>query len=369
MLKKLLPALLVFISVGFISTSLAQTTVYWDRNGSTAGAGGASPSGTWVNNNGAPNRNWSTSSAGTVNTARWNDGSYAVFSAGTDATGSYTVTVSGTVSVDGITIEEGTPTFSGGTINFGDSTPDFIVNTGSTAIVDSRITGSDGLTKGGAGTLILNSTANSWTGPLTINAGLVQLNTSNVIPDASAVTIASGATLRLNAGVSETIGVFSGAGTFEKLGAGTFTLGSDSTFGGTFLLGGGTLNLGGNNLIVDTLRITGNSVIDFGSAVASTLSVVNFIIDAGVNLTITNWTDTMDYFFTQYWAGAVFNTTGAAPMNQITFTGFAGNDTRWQDFDSQITPVPEPATYGAMLVGAMGVFFAWRRWRQTKSAA
>lgn len=649
MVTKPLRALLLWALFGAAATTLAQTTVYWDTNGNTAGSGGATPSGTWINNNSGPNRNWSTSAAGTANTARWNDGNHAVFSAGTDATGSYTVTVSSTVSVAGITVEEGSPTFSGGAINFGDSSPDFIINTGTTT-ADSQIAGSDGLTKGGTGTLILNNTANSWTGSLSINAGLVQLNTSHVIPDASDVTIAAGATLLLNWGVSESIGALAGAGTLnirggpftttgntnnafsgvladdggygtfvkagtgtltlsgnntyagvtnitagaivaasstalggstwgntvssgaalhlqggvsltegnftisgsglggagvvrnisddntlnaainigtaatigsdagtmtvvgdfnlnsttltvtgagnttlqgavnhgavtmnsagtltfagssgngfsgglainqgtlqldktgsalainggavavgdgigaassanlvmlgsnqmalgtavtinsdgrfalnnqsqtlntiagtglidlgttgylglgvhsgsstfsgsvagtgtiEKLGSGTLTLGSDITFGGTFLLDGGTLALNGNDLLVDTLHITGNSIIDFGSAVASTLSVVNFIIDAGVNLTIANWTDTMDYFFTQYWSGAVFNTPGAAPMNQITFTGFANNDTRWQDFDSQITPVPEPATYGVMLVGAMGVF-------------
>ncbi len=663
MLTKLLPTLLVLISLSLPNASFAQTTVYWDRNSSTAGAGGASPSGTWANNNAAANRNWSTSAAGTATTARWDGGDYAVFSAGTDATGNYTVTVSGTVGVDGITIEEGTPTFSGGVINFSDSTPDFIVNSGRTATVNSLITGSDGLTKGGAGTLILNNTANSWTGPFTINTGLVQLNTSNVIPDASDVTIASGATLLLNWGVSETIGALAGAGTLnirggpfntigntnstfsgviaddggygtfvkqgtgtltlsgnntyagvtniesgaivaasntalggstwgntissgaalylqgsinltegnftlsgsglggagavrnlsgnntlnaainigsaatigsdagtmtivgdfnlgsnpltvtgagnttlqgavnngavlmdgagtltfagtssnnfgggltinqgtvqlnktgsalainggavavgdgigavssanlvllgadqlalgtavtlnadgrfalnnqsqtlntiagtglidlgtsgylglgvysdsstfsgsvtgtgtlEKLGSGTLTLGADIAYGGTFLLSGGTLALNGNDLLVDTLRITGNSVIDFGSAVASTLSVVNFIIDAGVNLTLSNWTETMDYFFAQYWAGAVFDTQGAAPMNQITFSGFADSDTRWQEYDSQITPVPEPATYGALLVGALAAVFGWRRWRQAKAAA
>jgi len=658
MAYKPLLVFLVMFFLGLPAVSIAQTTVYWDRNSSTAGAGGASPSGTWVNNNGAPNRNWSTSSAGTATTARWDDGNYAVFSAGTDATGSYTVTVSDTVSVSGITVEEGSPTFSGGIINFGDSTPDFIVNAGTTT-VGSQITGSDGLIKGGGGTLILTNNANSWTGPFIINAGLVQLNTSQVIPDASDVTIASGATLLLNWGVNETIGALAGAGTlnirggpfttigdtnttfsgviaddggygtfvkqgtgtltlsgnntytgvtnitsgaivagsstalgsstwgntissgaalhlqgginltegsfsisgsglggagalrnlsgnntlnaainvgtaatigsdagtlsvigdfnlgattltvtgagnttlqgavnngavlmdgtgtltfagntnngfgggltlnqgtvqlnktggalainggtvavgdgvgavssadpallgsnqlalgtavtvnsdgrfalnnqsqtlntiagtgridlgasghltvgvysgsstfggeitgsgiFEKVGSGTFTLGSDLAFDGAFRLAGGTLALNGNDLIADTLHITANSIIDFGSAVASLLSVTNLIVDAGVSLTISNWSDTVDFFYAQNWSGAVFNNTGVAPMNQVSFTGFSGSDTRWQGYDSQITPVPEPATYGALLVGA-GLALVW--WRRRKRA-
>lgn len=653
--------LLVVMVFGLPAGGLAQTTVYWDRNGNTAGAGGSSPSGTWINNNSGPNRNWSTSAAGTANTARWNDGNHAVFSAGTDATGNYTVTVSGTISVGAITVEEGAPTFSGGVLNFGDSTPDFTVNTGRTATVGSQITGGNGLTKAGAGTLILTNNTNSWTGPLTISGGLLQLNSSNVIPDAADVTIAAGATLLLNWGVSETIGALAGAGTLnirtgtfttigatdtafsgviaddggygtfvksgagtltlsgnntyagvthitsgaivaasntalggstwgntissgaalhlqgginltegsfaisgsglggtgvlrnlsgsntlnaainvgtaatigsdsgtltatgdfnlgsttltvtgagnttlqgavnsgavlmdgtgtltfagtanngfgggltinqgtvqlnktggaiainggavtvgdgigpvssanlvllgsnqlalgttvtinsdgrfalnnqsqtlntiagsglvdlgtsgylglgvysgsstfggsvtgsgtiEKLGAGTFTLGSDLAFDGTFILEAGTLALNGNNLIADTLHITGNSVIDFGSALASTLSVVNFIIDAGVSLTIANWSDTVDYFFAQQWTGAVFDLRGAAPMDQITFTGFAGSDTQWQGYDSQITPVPEPSTYGALLIGAGLAFVLYRRRRRRES--
>ena len=44
-------------------------------------------------------------------------GDTAVFAAGTTATGAYTVTVSGTQTVGGLTFEEGTVTLSGGQIN------------------------------------------------------------------------------------------------------------------------------------------------------------------------------------------------------------------------------------------------------------
>src|SRR5438874_1302553 len=64
---------------------LVAGTKYWDINGATAGAGGATPTGTWNNST----ANWSTSSAGDVVTAPWVDGDTAVFSAGSDATGSF----------------------------------------------------------------------------------------------------------------------------------------------------------------------------------------------------------------------------------------------------------------------------------------
>jgi autotransporter-associated beta strand protein len=62
---------------------------YWDINGATAGAGGTSPAGTWTSGS----TFWSNSPAGSVATAPWVSGRNAVFSAGSDATGSYTVTV------------------------------------------------------------------------------------------------------------------------------------------------------------------------------------------------------------------------------------------------------------------------------------
>jgi fibronectin-binding autotransporter adhesin len=640
-----------------VAAAHAQTTVYWDTNGNTAGAGGSSPSDSWSTNNGAGNRNWSPSSAGTASTSSWTNGNYAVFSAGTDATGSYTVTVSNTINVGGITVEEGNPTITSGVLNFSSATPFVDVASGSTITFNSQLSGSDGLAKDGAGTMILNSTANNWTGAFSINAGLVQLNTSNVIPDASPVTIAAGATLQFDWGVSETVGSLAGAGTvnfrtgtftignttnstfsgvlensygtlvkqgtgsltlsgantysglttinagaliaahdtalgtstygntiasgaalqlqgninltegqfsvtgtgvggtgairnlsgsntlnatldlagsttlaadtgsalnatgpvtlgghtltvagtggttlsgnitgsgnitktgtgtlafagtgansfggalnindgtvllnksagthavagsalnigdgsgaagsavlrldashqianhtgtltinsdglfnvnnqteainslagtgridlgtsgdltvginsgnstfsgsllgtgtFTKAGSGLLEIATDLAFGGTFNLDGGTLRLSDITLTLDTLNITGNSTIDFAGVDASLL-VSTLTISAGVTLNITNWSNAVDYFFATNWSGAITNTRNAAPMNQVTFNGFPASSTQWQSYDSQITPVPEPATYGVMLLAALAVFGFWRRHR------
>jgi autotransporter-associated beta strand protein len=637
----------------FMAASLhAQTTLYWDTNGNTAGAG--TSNGTWTTNNGASNRRWSTSSAGTANTQSWTSGAYAVFSAGTDNTGSFTVTVSGTQNVGGITVEEGNPTITSGILNFNSSSPYVNVASGSTITFNSRLSGSSGLAKNGAGTMILNSTSNNWTGAFTINAGTVQLNTSNVIPDASAVTVASGATLLLDWGVSETLGSLAGAGTvnfrtgtltvgdssnttfsgvlqdsygtlvkqgsgtltlsgnntysglttinagtlvaasdtalggstwgntiasgatlglqgginltegqfnvtgtgaggsgairnlsgsntlnaaldlggnttitsdagtltttgqinlgsntltvtgagttalngqitntgaltmagsgtlslggtsansfggalninsgtvllnktagtnavagsainigdgvgaassavlrlgasnqiadytglitiasdglldlngfsegvdriggtgridlgtsgaltvgvnsgsstfggsllgtgsFTKTGSGTLDITTDLTFNGTFTLAAGTLRLSDITLSLDTLNVTGNSIIDFGGVNAA-LYVTNLNISSGVTLTIQNWTNAADFFVAQNWSGAAFNVTGTSPMNQVVFTGFTANDTKWQAYDSQITPVPEPRTYGALLL-LTGLGLVW--WRR-----
>ncbi len=656
-LKPALSALLGVLVGGFmIGVRLsAQTTLYWDTNGTTAGAGTAD--GNWSNtNNGQTNRKWNASSAGTSNVENWTSGAYAVFSAGTDSTGSYTVTVSGTQNVGGITVEEGNPTISSGILNFNSSSPFVNVASGSTITFDSQLSGSNGLTKGGTGTMILNNAANNWTGAFAIDAGLVQLNTSNVIPNASAVTVAGGATLQTDWGVDETLGSLAGSGTvnfrtgtltvgdstnttfsgvlqnsygtfvkqgtgtltlsgnntysgitsinagalvaasdtalgsstwgntiasgaalhlqnnisltegqfsitgtgvgstgairnlsgnntlnaaiglagnatvgssagtltvtgsidldtntltttgagnvglsgslygsggltktgtgtltlsgsgsnsfsgtlainggtvalaktagtnaigggavsigdgvgsagsavlrldasnqianhsgvvtinadgvlqlnnfsesintlagtglidlstsgylgvgvnsgsstfsgditgsgtFAKLGSGTLTLTDDIDFSGTFELGGGTLSLSSLTLSAGTLLVSANSIIDFGGA-ASILDFDNLTIAAGVTLTIQNWTNATDFFFAQNWTGAAFNTGGSNPMNQVVFSGFSANDTKWQSYDRQVTPVPEPSTYGALLVGGLAAVAALRRRR------
>jgi fibronectin-binding autotransporter adhesin len=612
-----------------------QTTFYWDLNGATAGAGGATPTGTWN----TATANWTTNTLGTAATTTYTSGGNAVFSAGSDATGAYTVTISGTQNVNNITVEEGSPTLSGGTLNFsaaggtlniaagstltttgilagtatfnkngtgtfvtggtgtntqsgavnvnagvfeiaksgfvgainntsavtvasgatlrfnGDSAytqetmgslagAGTVTNAGAAAV--NVITGGDNtsttfsgtitnttnainLQKSGTGTMTLSgansytgtttvntgilniqnatalgttaggttvatgatlqvqggisvgnealtlsgagaagqtgalvnvsgtnnygglvtlgaattissdsgtlnltnagtitgptfgltlagagngslasaigtttgsltkngtgawsvSGASTYSGTTTINAGKLQLGASNALPSGTAVTIASGATFDVNS-LTQTVGSIAGAGsitlgtgsltaggnntsttfggsltgtgTFTKAGTGTLSLSSSISFGGTMVLSSGTLQLSGTTLTLGTLNITGNSVIDFAGASAS-LNVTNLFIQAGSTLSIINWQDGVDSFTASNWSGATYYTAGSNPMNQITFNGYSANSTRWQSYDNQITPVPEPSTYGAGLLGAtmmLGCFYKLR---------
>jgi MYXO-CTERM domain-containing protein len=179
---------------------------------------------------------------------------------------------------------------------------------------------------------------------------------------ASAIIDSGGARSLTKSGAGTLI--LSGANTFSgdtTVSAGTLTLQSASALGAgsTLTLAGGTLRLNTATTTVTTLNVTGNSIIDF--ATAATFNVTNLTIGAGVSLTIQNWTNMSDFFFASNWTGAIADTTGASPMNQVTFTGFAANDTKWLGYDDQITPVPEPATYGAWLLGGLAAFFFWRR--------
>jgi autotransporter-associated beta strand protein len=230
------------------------------------------------------------------------------------------------------------------------------------------------------------STINIGNGAGAADSAVLRLDAANQIVNTAALVFASDGRLDLN-GQAETVAsiagsgeiligtgqltagnalntIFSGeltgtTGTFTKTGSGTLTLASIINYGGVFELAAGTLQLSGITANIGTLNITGNTTIDFSGT--STLNVTNFNITSGVTLTITNWANATDYFYAQNWSGAVFDTTGITPMNQVVFNGFTANDTKWQGYDSQVTPVPEPATYGALLLGALTGLFAWRR--------
>lgn len=270
-----------------------QTTVYWDTNGTASGTG-TTPNGTWVDNNSGPNRNWSTAADGTASTARWNNGSIANFSAGADATGSYTVTISGTVQADGIVVDDGSPTLASGTLSLAGAA-NLQIASGSTLTISSTISGS--LNKTGAGTLVLGGS--NYADPAVVETGTLQ----------------AGADINFNGGL--------------ELGAGT------------------TLALGGNNVTVGTLAITGNSVIDFGGS--STLSVGTLSISSGATLTITGWAFGVDFFYADLFTGGTQGVENGGPAVQIVFADFTGTKTLW-GLDNQITAVPEPATYGALFM-------------------
>ena len=172
---------LVLILMILGSISLQAQTLYWDIDGKTAGAGGTAPADTWSTTGGS-NKNWTTSSGGTASTTWWSSGANAIFSAGTNATGSYTVTVSGTQNVSGITVQEGNPTLTGGTINFGDSSPDIRVASGRSLTFDSNLTSSSNNLRIGStfytGTTVLANDL-SLAGTVTLAGGTLRLGGGN----------------------------------------------------------------------------------------------------------------------------------------------------------------------------------------------
>ncbi|MBI5382866.1 MAG: autotransporter-associated beta strand repeat-containing protein [Opitutae bacterium] len=212
----------------------------------------------------------------------------------------------------------------------------------------------------GSGTLTVGNASNSsFSGALSIaSGGLLQKVGSGTLTISSvpaAQSMASG-TIQLDAGTLEFAS--------SALSGGGATI-------GTLILNGGTLRLNGGTLNVTNLQINGATTIDFGNGVAATLDVTGTLTIGNVGsggVSITNWVSAVDHFFAQNWTNATFNTKGTYEEQKIQFNGYLPTDTGWIPYGpkKEITPVPEPGTYGAILMGLSLAGLGFRRWRSSR---
>ena len=207
--------------------------------------------------------------------------------------------------------------------------------------------------------------------------GRVQLGTFadavSTIAGTGQIDLGASGTLSLGADNSSSSfnGSATGSGTLTKDGTGSLTLNTDIAYTGTFNLNGGTLVLNDADLSVTNLNINANSTIDFGATGDSHLFTNSLsFLSTSVTLNIINWTFGVDAFYATFWPGATYdlvNNGNTAPMNQITFAGWSNTDTGWDSYDNQIYPrVPEPSTYGALLMAAASALVVLRRRRRVK---
>ena len=127
-----------------------------------------------------------------------------------------------------------------------------------------QITGSGGITvTQGRGRVTLQNTTNDFTGPVVIDSGAtLQLDVANgineVIPNSAAVTV-NGALNFASGGGTETIGSLAGSGTVSSVVAGTYRLviggSTNTTFGGAINNGSGVVGLTKSG--TGTLLLTG----------------------------------------------------------------------------------------------------------------
>lgn len=350
-------------------TTVASGAALQLQNNISVGAEALSLSGTGVSNDGAlRNLSGNNSYGGAITVAsastRINSDSGTLSLGGTIAVGSNTLTVGG----------------AGNTTHTGQLTG----------------TASSTLNKDGSGTLTLSNSTNTFAGNVNVDAGTLAFGASNSFNNSNIdVSIASGATMSLVT-YAQTIGTLAGLGALDFGTSGSLTLTGNTTFSGSFagtgtlivssgvtltlgadfnasgvtiVLAGGTLDVNGSNSVFAGLTLTGNSVIDFDAGQDSTVRFADLSLGS-YTLDVYGWTDTQDFFYATNQPG----TQGSPPLNQISFgpsggPPWTGANTTWLPLDQQVTPVPEPSTYGAMLIGAGLVCFGYRRWRQQRAGA
>lgn len=243
-----------------IEDAYAGSFRYWDTDGSTAGAGGTSPSGTWD----AASANWN-NAAGSGTATAWNGvNEAAVFSAGTGATGSYTVTVDGTRLADALILEEGNLTLTGGTIDLVNARVIRSFTAGGTLTIDSDITSTGTLSFDGAGSHVFNGSSNH-PGGTNISSGFT-LGATGDISLTSGVNI-SGATAIINGSLAS---------------AGAININGGSLLAQGTITAGGNVNLNNtgvaNNLTLAgaaSLAATGTIAVNNGSVTLNGSSIVN----------------------------------------------------------------------------------------------
>jgi autotransporter-associated beta strand protein len=246
-LRVLLATLFVAVVVG---NGQVNGQLYWDINGTTDGAGGATPSGTWD----AATANWNSDpsggAAGFVTT--W-DGLNAAFSAGSDATGAFNVTVDGSQNVSGLTFEEGSVTLTGGQLSLTANPNNILVNSGASATINSVLAGV-GFNKTGDSTLTLGGdNLATLTGIVNINGGKV------IVPAGAPLGVFGNTTDTTSAGTTANNTTVNAGATLEISGA--FNSPDMLFLAGDGVANGGVLRKVGNNNTVQKggIRIRGTA--------------------------------------------------------------------------------------------------------------
>lgn len=281
-------------------------TLYWDMNGTDSGCGNVG--GTWSTGGGT----WNTGVAGSSSLDVWEDGDLATISAGNDGTGTWTITISGTVKTPRITYGGslhtgnygGLVSIAGGVLHFQDvATGHITYSTGHSTVgertISSQISSdvldtgfSVGSSLGGDYVTIINNTANNWHGACDIRSGTVKLGAAGVIPDGSVVQTAGGGGILDMAGYCETVksivgsvtvnhnnctltinapsgevysGVISGTGNLIKNGTGAWTMTGINTYSGYTDVNAGNLILTGSLASGDVDVVSGATLSGTGT--------------------------------------------------------------------------------------------------------
>ena len=259
---------------------------------------------------------------------------HTVFNGQVNSSGGFSTSGSGSVSVTNslelgsgsLTLGgSGTTNLTGAAINAGAIS---ITGTGNQTI--SSVVNSSSFSQSGSGTTTISGSASNNPGTTTITGGKVVLANTSGNALGSSVTVS---------------------------GSGDLVFGANNqlpSYANVTLGTGGTLNLNGTSQTLNSLTVTGNSVIDFGASSSLTLSSLD--LTGSSTLTVEGWTGSTDSF------DASLNP-GSSGLASVVFE--PGNQTATWGSGS-ITPTPEPRLYGILCVGfSLGALVLIRFGRKT----
>jgi hypothetical protein len=337
------------MSFGFTSGTGDANQVYEVGNSFSVTADAASNSSFW--DNGATSRTgqWGTGGdsannwTGNTNPATYNN----VFFNDTYVSSNQTVSLTTSQTV-------GSVYFSGKdsyTLNSSSSSNQLILDTGKGSTSTSYIS----VTQASTGTA--NNTINAAI-KLDNNLTIDNYATGNTLTLGGAVNAQNHDVTVQGTGTTVISGGLTNVGTLTKLDGGVLNFSTSATVS-NLVLSGGTLLLNSSTLLASSLHVTANSVIDFGTLGSSILGLSSLTIDSGVTLTITDWTAAQDYFY-------LANQPSSGTLSQIVFAGLA--PAGWSSFTKEVRPVPEPSTYGLLMMIAIVLGFFGLRWNQERQA-
>lgn len=337
-----------------LSLNLHAAEVYWDVNADAVGSGNAG--GTWDT---ATTANWSTSAAGDVVTGTFADNDTAIFSAGTDGTGGWTINVSGTVQPAGITFkEDGTKNINSGFISTAANLTITSAgrNNGNNFNINSQLTGTGNLTlaangdtsdSGGGigGNLTLGNSSNDFVGNVTITSGVVNFsdngafgNTANdiiiqggglvatgnrTLPSTRDIVLSGGGDkiFRLYGSATFTIdGAISGSGNVRHTDGGNLILNGANTFTGNIENHRGNLSLGNSAHVGNVSMFQGTLTANAGNTYSGYTHM------RGSNILLLNADNALpDGTYIVFWGGTRFNVNGKTDTVGAVTTGSAGD--------------------------------------------
>ena len=261
--------------------SAFATNLYWDTNGVTAGSGGDTPSGNWATSG----TTWSTDLTGATATAALTTTGldHLFFSAGTDATGSYSVSLASAQSARSLTFEEGAATLTGSTLTLAGGGITVQAGAGNTTISSNlTLSGNSIFNVGTGSTLTLDTgTFNRSDNRATLNIQGVGNGSSTMTGLSANVTSIIGPWASVSTGASTTYAKFSGSniGGLGYTGAadGTALTASTNVTSTTSTINYSLSGVGnlGSNAKVNTLRYTGGAGALVSNGTFTTKGVMN----------------------------------------------------------------------------------------------